>query len=223
MNIKRILTVLVITVAISCFCGFMTSVAGGAIFPPINQIASPFVCPGGNMQADQKTYSQLPGQTVTTVTWYCVDGKSGTRNEIPMLEIGLFAIPLYAMILFIPVLVIAVLWAVLIAPKSAQRQQQLNLDRAVVEAGKQLDAGKINRAQYDQAVQNEDDFHAKRSGHAPARQQANAADAEDEKSGLESENEEMKADLKALKDMLDAGLISLQDYESKKAEILGRL
>jgi len=223
MNIKRILTVLVITVVISCFCGFMTAVAGGAIFPPINQIASPFVCPGGNMQADQKTYSQLPGQTATTVTWYCVDGKSGARNEIPSLALLAFAMPLYAMIIFVPVLVLAVLWAVLIAPKSQARQSQYKLDRAVVEAGKQLDAGKINRAQYDQAVQNEDDFHAKRTGQAPARQQANAADAEDEKSGLESENEEMKSDLKALKDMLDSGLISQHDYESKKAEILGRL
>src|SRR5258706_13804263 len=69
------------------WCLFMgvtaISIGFGAIFPSMNRISKPFVCPRGEMSLDEQVYNPYPGSTITTLTWYCTDSQSG---EIPEFE-----------------------------------------------------------------------------------------------------------------------------------------
>ena len=64
----------------------LIALAGGAVYPPINRIAKPFVCPGGDLVYNQKGYRPSPGTTITTTTWVCTDS-SGGQQEIGVLPL----------------------------------------------------------------------------------------------------------------------------------------
>src|ERR1051326_6376637 len=49
------------------------SIGFGAVFPSMNLIAKPFVCPNGKMDLTTQTYNPYPGSTVTTLTCYCIN------------------------------------------------------------------------------------------------------------------------------------------------------
>jgi len=57
------------------------SIGFGAVFPSMNRIAKPFICPRGEMELETQVYRPYPGQTVTTLTWYCTDQETGARTE----------------------------------------------------------------------------------------------------------------------------------------------
>ncbi len=58
------------------------SIGFGVAFPPLNLIAKPFVCPAGKMALSEQTYNPYPGNTITTITWYCTDEASGTKTGL---------------------------------------------------------------------------------------------------------------------------------------------
>jgi hypothetical protein len=89
------------------WCLFMGITVGsigiGAIFPAANLIARPFVCPGGEMQLVTQDYHPSPVETVTTLTWYCVDGLTGRKTELGIFPMSLYAGTIYGLALFVVV------------------------------------------------------------------------------------------------------------------------
>ena len=79
------------------------SIGFGALFPSINLIAKPFVCPDGKMELDKDVYNPYPGNTVTTITWYCMDEASGTQTELGVFPMSLYAGTMYGVLLFVVV------------------------------------------------------------------------------------------------------------------------
>ena len=91
------------------WCLFMgvtaISIGFGALFPSMNLISKPFVCPGGNMTVDEHVYKPYPGKTITTLTWYCVDSQSGQKTEIGLFPMSISAGLIYGFLLFIVVFI----------------------------------------------------------------------------------------------------------------------
>src|SRR5215470_1061169 len=65
------------------------SIAGGAIYPPINYIAKPFVCPNGQMTFNESSSNPLPGETYTIIGWYCVDAEAEKSTQLDLFQIAL--------------------------------------------------------------------------------------------------------------------------------------
>src|ERR1041384_3726136 len=86
------------------WCWFMgvtaISVGFGAIFPSLNRIAKPFVCPHGSMDLTTQVYNPYPGNTITQLTWYCVDEASGTKTELGIFPMSLYAGTIYGWLFF---------------------------------------------------------------------------------------------------------------------------
>ncbi|RIK31164.1 MAG: hypothetical protein DCC56_02955 [Anaerolineae bacterium] len=85
----------------SIFMGITVGAIGfGAIFPSTNRLAKPLVCPHGDMQLETQTYTPTPVETVTTLTWYCVDPSTGEKTEIGLFPMSLYTGVFYGLILF---------------------------------------------------------------------------------------------------------------------------
>ncbi len=110
------------------WCWFMgitaISIGFGALFPSMNRIAKPLVCPDGKMDLQKQVYNPYPGETVTTLTWYCVDESAGTKTELGIFPMSLYAGTIYGLLLFGVVLVGMVL--------AANRRQGQPLDDFVI-------------------------------------------------------------------------------------------
>lgn len=78
----------------------------GALYPPLNKIAQPFVCPNGQMSVDENTSNPIPGTTITQISWYCVDSKSGAKTKIVDTPIHLYAGAFYGLLMFVAALII---------------------------------------------------------------------------------------------------------------------
>ena len=64
----------IILLVISLFFGIVViSIGAGSIFPALNKISAPLVCPGDSMEVDQSSTNPLPGQTYVSVSISCVD------------------------------------------------------------------------------------------------------------------------------------------------------
>ena len=86
------------------WCWFMgvtaISIGFGALFPSMNLVAKPFVCPNGTMDLTKQVYRPYPGNTITTLTWYCVDENSGAKRELGIFPMSLYAGTIYGWLLF---------------------------------------------------------------------------------------------------------------------------
>lgn len=86
------------------WCWFMgvtaISIGFGALFPSMNLVAKPFVCPGGKMDLTKEVYNPYPGNTITTITWYCIDEASGTKKELGIFPMSLYSGTIYGWLLF---------------------------------------------------------------------------------------------------------------------------
>jgi len=103
MNIK--LSTLFWTFVWSLFMGVTAiSIGVGAIFPPLNYVAKPFVCPNGTMSVRGDTYNVSPVETVTTLTWYCIDKSSGAKTELSMWPMSIASGLIYGLLLFLVIL-----------------------------------------------------------------------------------------------------------------------
>ncbi len=85
------------------FCLFMgitaISYGVGAAYPPINQIAQPFVCAGGKLNYQTIVSHPRPGKTYIQTSWTCVDS-SGAKAPIDTFTIALYAGSLYGLVLY---------------------------------------------------------------------------------------------------------------------------
>ncbi|MGB8646537.1 MAG: SHOCT domain-containing protein [Anaerolineae bacterium] len=177
----------------SIFMGVTATAIGlGALFPPINQVASPFVCPNGQMNYQEEASNPLPGTTYTQITWYCVDQKTGAKTELEIFPMTLYSGAFYGLLIFVAVLVI---WYF-----NNRRNVSLGLagDKATVEQAAQ--SGNQAR-QYDRFPSGLNERRARI-----------AEKAEIAKDAL--------ARMKTLKELRAANMISETEYEQKRAEIL---
>ncbi|MCC7117186.1 MAG: SHOCT domain-containing protein [Anaerolineales bacterium] len=96
------------------WCIFMgvtaISIGFGALFPSMNRIAKPFVCPRGEMQLETQEYNPSPIETITTLTWYCVNSASGEKAELGIFPMSLYAGAIYGFLLFLIVYVGLRIW-----------------------------------------------------------------------------------------------------------------
>ncbi len=86
------------------WCWFMgvtaISIGFGALFPSMNLVAKPFVCPTGKMDLTKEVYNPYPGNTITTITWYCTDEATGVKKELGIFPMSLYSGTIYGWILF---------------------------------------------------------------------------------------------------------------------------
>lgn len=100
------------------------SIGFGAVFPSMNRIAKPFICPRGEMELETQTYRPYPGQTITTLTWYCTDQETGNRTELGIFPMSLYAGVIYGLLLFVVIVFGWYLYQIWnAAPKSAESQK----------------------------------------------------------------------------------------------------
>ena len=92
------------------WCLFMgvtaISLGFGSLFPSMNLIAGPFVCPGGKMKLTTQDYQVSPTESGSILNWYCVNEQSGTKTELNPFIINLYAGLIYGLLLFVVVLII---------------------------------------------------------------------------------------------------------------------
>ncbi len=92
------------------WCIFMgvtaISIGFGALFPSMDLIAQPFVCPNGQMQNTSQYYQVSPSTSETTITWYCVDSKTGKKTELGIFPMSLYSGVIYGLLLFAVVMIV---------------------------------------------------------------------------------------------------------------------
>jgi uncharacterized membrane protein len=191
------------------WCWFMgitaISIGFGAVFPSMNRIARPFVCPRGSMDLETQTYHPYPGSTITTLTWYCVDNASDERKELGIFPMSLYAGTIYGLILFIVVF----LFMFILSTRSPNAEPQTRYDR-LAKANALLERAKQDRAEAEEFRKQAEQF---RDAMAALGQQD--ADASSRSDTLER--------MKELKKLREANLISEKEYEEKRHEILKSL
>jgi hypothetical protein len=76
----------------SIFIGVVgISIGLGALYPPLNYVAKPFVCPTGQMTFEKHMDQATPSQTFYSADWYCTKGAATTEPESGSLSISPFA------------------------------------------------------------------------------------------------------------------------------------
>lgn len=96
---KLDISTVIILFVISLFCGVIIVAIGlGAAFPVINRVATPLAC-NGQLQLSTDTYSYQPGEQTTTITWFCVDEKTGAKKDVSW-KIILTAGLVYSLLIF---------------------------------------------------------------------------------------------------------------------------
>jgi hypothetical protein len=66
----------------SIFMGIVgVSIGLGALYPPINYVAKPFVCPDGQMTFEKNVDSLTPNQTFYSADWYCIQDESTSGSN----------------------------------------------------------------------------------------------------------------------------------------------
>lgn len=97
MNNKKTLTEFATVLFWSIFIGVVgISIGLGALYPPLNTIAKPFVCPSGQMTFEQQTTQATPNKTFFSTNWSCTTNDATTPiNPFPYAGIiyGLLCFP----------------------------------------------------------------------------------------------------------------------------------
>ena len=92
---------LAITFLSSMFVGIIIiSIGLGAAIHVLHRIATPFVCSDGRMESESEYYSYQPGQSTTTLSWFCVNTETNETQDIH-LKAGIVAGVIYGLIIFV--------------------------------------------------------------------------------------------------------------------------
>ncbi len=227
------------------WCLFMgvtaISIGVGAIFPALNGIAQPFICSNGHMQVLTSTSHPQPGVTYTAEKYQCADNRTGEARDVNQWSMFLINGLIYGTILFA---VIMIWWWI-----RSKRRARLVADRAAVdesnsytsvdvpagayvtsldkyelqELTRQYKAGQFSEKEYQRKRKAILDQVAGRvtpettSGANMTPRHATVS------AGTSNKTYEIENDLAQLKKLRDEGLITEQDYEQKKLEILSRM
>lgn len=176
------------------------SIGFGALFPSMNLISKPFVCPNGRMEHVDQVYNPYPGTTITTITWYCIDARGG-KTELGVFPMSLYSGIVYGLLLFFAI----VIGLVILQNRRASSTQ-------AVDDTKSTDMTEINNL-VDQAEQ----FRKRAEGFRERAEQFNKTAAGSHQQRLTGG---AVAKMKELKELREADLISEEEYEKKRAKIL---
>ena len=108
---------IVVELIFSIIFGITAGARGlGTLYPQLNLVASPFVCPHGSMSSAQSKNETGTG-TEWSARWFCVDDQTGARSEIDHTSVILYASPIYILLFFVTLLVITyVYWNSSVGP-----------------------------------------------------------------------------------------------------------
>ena len=170
------------------------SIGFGALFPPMNLVAKPFVCPSGRMYFDETSSNPLPGTTYTQIYWHCTDDRTGATTDLDIFPMALYAGIIYGLLLFV---VILVGWVIL----NARRAPETSSTDPWA-AGARLTESNSRERSY-----------------APAGDFYGGSETEEKGRTAHAHLERMKE----LKELHESGMISDEEFSQKRAEILKEL
>jgi hypothetical protein len=91
---------LIVGLAFSIAMGVTAGAMGlGSIYPQLNLIAKPLVCPGTEMSYSRRV-SEIGTATYYTAEWFCVD-QTGARTELEPNVVFLYAGIFYGLVFFV--------------------------------------------------------------------------------------------------------------------------
>jgi hypothetical protein len=205
MNLNR--NALILTLIWCLFMGVTAIAIGfGAVFPSMNKIAKPFVCPRGDMQVESQNYYPSPGTTVTTRTWYCVDAVSGEKQELGIFPMALYAGLIYGLLLFI----VVCLFMFISSNRSPGEAGETRLEKA----NAALEEAKQYRVRAEEFREQAELFRAR------AEQSSDPMDIFRQSGTDKPAPQNALERMKELKRLRDANMISETEYQEKRAEIL---
>jgi hypothetical protein len=108
---------ILVELTFAIFIGFTAGARGlGSLFPQLNLVAKPFVCPDRPMSYTQHQ-TQIGSDTYWSPTWFCGAEQSGAKSELAANSVFLFASPVYILVFFAALLIITyVYWNSSIGP-----------------------------------------------------------------------------------------------------------
>lgn len=237
-----------IVLAISLFIGLMIATAGGAVYPPLIKVAAPFVC-DGEFVIESQRYSRGPGHTGVQRMFYCVGERTGVREEVTLYAVFI-AFLVYSGLIFVAALaVLAPLTFIVFrsskktaaritaglsptptplawpasGPFTAPRQAAVTQARIIFNGREYANAEEMPaeaRAAYEQAMNVFTD--ADRNG-IPDIFEGAGRNTTSRPAQPTSGNTDPAERLRKLKELFAAGLITEQEYEAKRSEILSQM
>jgi hypothetical protein len=72
----------------------------GALYPPLNLVAKPFVCPNGEMRYEEIVSNPLPGTTYSQTNWYCINEELEQTTALGIFPMSLYAGVIYGLLIF---------------------------------------------------------------------------------------------------------------------------
>lgn len=76
------------------------SIGLGSMFPQLDLVAKPFVCPNGEMRYEEIVSNPLPGTTYSQTNWYCVDDRTEQTTPLGIFPMSLYAGVFYGLLIF---------------------------------------------------------------------------------------------------------------------------
>ncbi len=191
----------------SLFFGLMIATAGGALYTPLYKVAAPLAC-DGEFTIESRRYSYKPGQTGVEHRIFCKDNASGTRTDITLYALFI-AFLIYSGLTFIALLVLT---PILIFPIRllTRRLKPAAGYSTLSHAAWPMPGvtGMLSRIIFSgREYSSPDEMPDQFEGTGPR--------AQTPRDTVER--------LKKLKGLMEAGRITQQEYEAKKAEILSEL
>lgn len=233
------ITWLAIILGTSAFTGLMIATAGTAIHTPLFRIAAPVAC-DGEFRIESRRYSSRPGQTGVSHTVYCRNAATGEQTDITFYAIFI-AFLLYSAIVFAALLLLTPVLVILfrlikrrlkpidvdfnalssrITSSAVRTTTAVTPTRIVFNGREYRSADEMPveaRAAYEQAMSVFQD--SDRNG-VPDLFEGGARVM---RTDTNSAAGDAAARLSKLKELRDAGLITEQEYEKKRADILSEL
>ena len=201
-----------IVLPVAMFVALMLATAGAAIWPKMAAPGGAIVCGGGELVYESHGASYRPGEYTVTRTLYCQSGtgKQAARDDITFQAMGVSFL-VYALVLF---LLIQFVLRPLAARRLRRKLEALGMSRPAASAWPGTPAGPAGLGDIIARVQE-----AAQRGAADIQVRNTSVDLAGEEAG----GGDIAARLGQLKALRDQGLITAQDYEAKKAEILAGL
>lgn len=193
-------------IPVSLFIGLMIATAGGALHPPLLTVAAPVLC-DGDMDISSRSYSYKPGQSGTAHTIRC-------EREARVQEVTLRAIGVSTLIYG------AGAWVLLTLLVLLSKRQQDESPTGGLGAG--LSSGFGGRVSADELIAAFTQKMKKNTG-SPATFDPRSFTTTSSGGTSSPANGDATTRLRQLKALRDQGLISAQDHESRKQEILDEL
>lgn len=191
-----------IALPVSLFTGLMIATAGIALYPPVAFIATPLIC-SGEVEIVSRGQSYRPGEYIVTRNIYCVsaaaEGKSA-REDITLKAAGA-AFLIYSAIAFVLLRFIAAPWL---------RRRFANVLGSARVPGPASPASPAAPSNVQTIFERFKEAVERRGGSVVGRDRP-------------GDDDDLAGRLAQLGRLRDDGLITAQDYEAKKAEILSRL